>query len=682
MYPERSFFTVLVAMGVVQGALGAVARWRMPQGHPLARHLLVSGLLVGLTCFGLRAGEAAGQPDTLQVASAPSLDAEALRTFAEVFFATHLDSLHIPGAAFVVVQDSAVLFQEGYGLADIAAATPVDAARTLFQVASVSKLFTATAIMQLVEAGELDLHTDVNHYLTGLQIEDAFGAPVTLADLLTHIAGFDERNIGYMARDAASVQPLADYLAARMPPRTLPPGTVVSYSNHGFGLAGLVVEQRSGLPFATSIRQRIFEPLGMRHSTFQLPLPDTLAGALARGYRWDGTAFVPVPLLYRNVPPAGALSTTAADMAKFMRAHLHSGVGLLQPETHALMQAQQFTHHPRLPGMAYGFIEQYKHGHRILQHGGDNPGYCSLLFMLPEERVGFFMVANVPSNTLRQRLVAAFMDRFYPAAPLVPLSPPSEARAQGARFAGAYRLNRYARRSLEKLAAVFTNEVTVGTDTAGYLVTQDGHRWVEVEPLLFRRADSEDLLAFRENNRGTITHLFRSIDLGGVVPGAYEKLSWYQTHTFVNEFYLSWIPFLLITWIVWPVGALIGFVWRWWKKRPAPVRTPGMHAARGIAILFGIGTFWFAFGFVQPFLQAVQQGGGDWLFGIPASKTGLLALPLAQMVLFAGMLGFTVQAWRRPYWSLSGRLHYTVFTLAAAAWMVFLVQHNLIGWLV
>ena len=158
-----------------------------------------------------------------------SASADELAAFLDLFFAERMETLHIPGVVFAVVKDGDVFFKKGYGYADVEARTPVDPDATLFQVASVSKLFTATALMQLVEQGRVDLHTDVNHYLKQVQLDPAFGEPVTPAHLLTHTGGFDERNIGYIARDAATVRPLGTYLADRMPPRALPPGTVTSY---------------------------------------------------------------------------------------------------------------------------------------------------------------------------------------------------------------------------------------------------------------------------------------------------------------------------------------------------------------------------------------------------------------------------------------------------------------------
>lgn len=622
---------------------------------------------------------APGQP----VAPSDSLSRETLSAFVDSFFVTQMDALHIPGAAVVVVRDSSVVLLRGYGYADLAAQTPVDPAGTLFQVASVSKPFTATAVLQLAGRGQVDLYADVNRYVRGFQIEEAFDRPVTLADLLTHTAGFDDRNIGYAARDAAGVRPLGAYLADRMPLRTLPPGTVTSYSNHGYGLAGHVVEVVSGIPFADYMEENVFAPLGMTRSTFRLPLPPTLAPHLATGYTWRGDTYAPVPLLYRNVPPAGALSTTARDMGAFLIAHLQEGrfgAGrILPPEAVRTMHRQQFTHHPRLPGYAFGFGVQYENGRRMLAHSGDVAGFGSLLFLIPEEHVGVFLTTNRLDNAFRQDFVRAFMDRFFPTAPPAVLQPSPGARSRLARFAGAYRNNRYARHRVENLFAFFPGQFHVGIDSAGYLTTQDGARWVEIEPLVFREAETEQYLAFRVDAAGRVTHLFRSMDLGSKVPVAYEKLSWYETPTFVNEVYLSYLLVLMLTWVVWPLAGLIRWGRRRWGRHAPRAYPAQARIALGVAALFGVLAGWFAFAFIRPGVQAAFQNGGDLIYGLPGGMKALLVLPFAQLVLVSIMAVYAVRAWRDGYWALPTRLHYTLFTGAAVVWMVFLALFDLIG---
>ena len=206
------------------------------------------------------------------------LESAAIETFADGFFAAQMARLQVPGAALAIVQGQRVVFSKGYGYADLAAKVPVDPERTLFRVGSVSKLLIATAVMQLYEERRLDLHADINTYLTRFKIRDRYSTPITLAHLLTHTAGFDERVIGMWARTRPA-EPLGDHLAARMPPRVRPPGDVISYSNYGMALAAHIVENVAGMSYEHYVQKRILTPLEMYRSTFAYPT--TLTARLA-----------------------------------------------------------------------------------------------------------------------------------------------------------------------------------------------------------------------------------------------------------------------------------------------------------------------------------------------------------------------------------------------------------------
>ena len=127
---------------------------------------------------------------------------------------------HFAGAVVVVVRDGQIAFEKGYGFADFAERKPVDPARTLFRVASNSKMFVWTAVMQLAERGQLDLHADVNRYLKGVQVPPTFSEPVTLEHLMTHTAGFEDRVIGLFRRTPDTMRPLTELMRDDMPKRS------------------------------------------------------------------------------------------------------------------------------------------------------------------------------------------------------------------------------------------------------------------------------------------------------------------------------------------------------------------------------------------------------------------------------------------------------------------------------
>ncbi len=218
----------------------------------------------------------------------------------------------IAGAVVAVVKDGEVLFKKGYGYADLKRKKPVDPDRTLFRPGSVSKLFTWTAVMQLVEQGKLDLDEDVNTYLD-FKIPAAFGKPITLRNVMTHTPGFEEVGRNLFSDDTTKVQPNGDWLKSWTPTRIYPPGTVPAYSNYATALAGYIVQRVSGEPFEQYIEHHIFQPLGMEHATFRQPLPASLRKDMSEGYE-SASSGEPKPFEMVVGAPAGALSASGADM--------------------------------------------------------------------------------------------------------------------------------------------------------------------------------------------------------------------------------------------------------------------------------------------------------------------------------------------------------------------------------
>ena len=236
-------------------------------------------------------------PSMAEESRADINDPAALEAFLDGVISTQLKQYHIAGATVAVVKDGALLLAKGYGFADLEEGpVAVDPGRTLFRPGSVYKLITWTAVMQLVEKGQLDLDTDINCYLDfsiPARLLNQGGneppRPITLADLMAHTAGFEEVALGVFVRSAKEVLPLGEYLKEFLPERVYPPGELGAYSNYGAALAGDIVERVSGMPFAGYVEKNIFAPLGMEHSTFRQPLPAALAGQMARGYNYvDG----------------------------------------------------------------------------------------------------------------------------------------------------------------------------------------------------------------------------------------------------------------------------------------------------------------------------------------------------------------------------------------------------------
>ena len=292
------------------------------------------------------------------VASSPSAaaaeelagDADAagrLRAFIEDFLPKQMVRRRVPGAAFVFVRDGRVVMSRGFGYADVARGEKFDPDTTVFPVGSLSKPVTATAVMQLWERGAIAMDADVNRYLAPPLRIAPLQRPVTMHDLLTHTAGFDPVHFGVAASTPDGVLPLHAYLASHQPAR-LPPGQVIQYSNFGYALAGHVVERAANQPFDRYMAEHVFRPLGMARSSFSVAAQATAA----QGYDWDGErqCYVPQVRYFMHETPASGMTSTAADMGKFLLAHLEVGRGALRPQTLEVMHRAQFHHHPALPG--------------------------------------------------------------------------------------------------------------------------------------------------------------------------------------------------------------------------------------------------------------------------------------------------------------------------------------------
>jgi len=436
-----------------------------------------------------------------------------------------------------MVRDGQVVLLQGHGEADTSRAIPVDAERTLFRVASVSKLFIWTAVMRLVEQGRLDLDADVNTWLEeDLQLPPTFPEPVTLRHLMAHTGGFEVLERLWPAGPTPDA--LVDYLRERRPARVRPPGTLSAYSDYGTTLAEHIVERVSGQPFEDHLRKEIWEPLGMRRTRFRRTVPPELVADTARGHTLEHGHPRAQPLERVVVASSGSMLTTAPDLARFMLAHLHGGAvdghRILGEETVRRMHRQHFTQDARLSGWAHGFMEFHLNGRRLLGHTGDAYQFTSLLVLMPEHGWGLFVSYNGlgernAAQRARMELLYALLDRDFPAPP--PHAPMKGLATRPERFTGAYQTTWRSYGTAEASLA-WRQEIRVLAGEEGTLyIHQPGmraRRWLEEEPLLFQPAespDSPDRVAFREDARGNITHLF----LENRPLEAYARVPWYDT---------------------------------------------------------------------------------------------------------------------------------------------------------
>ena len=374
--------------------------------------VVLAAVLCGSFCAGARAADL---QDT-----AGAMNPQELEAFVDGLMHAYLDDLQIAGGVVAVVKDGQLYFSKGYGYSDVEEKTEVSPNTTLFRIGSVSKLFVWTSVMQLAEAGKLDLNADINTYLRDFQIPKRYDQPITMADLMTHTPGFEDNPIALFAKSPDKLEPLGDLLARTIPRRVRPPHEVASYSNYGTALAGHIIEEISGLSFDEYVEANIFEPLDMAHTTFRQPLPEGMAADMSKGYRFE-RRFIEEPFEYVPIAPAGAVSSTADDMANFMIAHLQYGRfgerRILEEDTARLMQSDLFQHSPGVSPMAHGFMVFDMNNQRVVGHGGDTLWFHTILAMLPEHNLGFFASFNSagggrrPASSRKRSWIATFRSK-------------------------------------------------------------------------------------------------------------------------------------------------------------------------------------------------------------------------------------------------------------------------------
>ena len=452
---------------------------------------------------------AAAPPATAAAEGAHDLSKQDVDAWLDGYMPYALKAGAIPGAVVVVVKDGQPLTMRGFGYSDLAAQKPVDPELTLFRPGSVSKLFTWTAVMQLVQAGKLDLDKDVNTYLD-FKIPPKDGKPVTLRSIMTHTAGFSETAKYLIDFGEKKPDTLGKVLSRWVPERIYAPGEMPAYSNYAASVAGYIVERVSGEPFDTYVQNHIFAPAGMTHSTFDQPVPANLKPLLSKGYK-PGTDD-PQPYEVIGMAPAGALAASGADMGRFMIAHLNHT--LLNPATAQLMYANANKPYSALPAMALGFYHEDRNGLNIVGHGGDTVFFHSDLHLFLDKDVGLYISMNSigkdgAAHALREELLQQFADRYFPAPPQK-LATLATAKAHGAVMAGHYVSSRAGGFNFLRLAALL-GETSVAVDKDGNLIASSitdlsgsPRKWREVKPWVWQEVNGADYLQAIPDGKGGI----------------------------------------------------------------------------------------------------------------------------------------------------------------------------------
>jgi len=609
-------------------------------------------------------------------AGAHEMTPEDVGAFLDGIMPQQVATADIGGVVISIVKDGKVIFAKGYGYSDVEKRTPVSADTTLFRPGSISKLFTWTSVMQLVEQGKLDLDRDVNDYLD-FKMPSAYSKPITLRNVMTHTPGFEETVQELFVKEAGDLKPIGQYLKEHIPARIFPPGTTPAYSNYATALAGYIVQRVSGQDYFDYVEEHVLRPLNMTHSTFRQPLPDNLKDMMSKGYE---AASEPAKAFeFVEAAPAGSSSVSAMDMTHFMIAHLqdgkYEGTQILKPETAQLMHSRQFENLPTMNGMCLGFYEETRNGHRIIGHGGDTQYFHSDLHLMPDAPLGFFISYNSAGKSevsLREEVWHAFLDRYFPYEP-----PAGEAVASSAKdiqtLSGHYIVSRRAEKTIMKVLSVL-GQAKVYANTDGTLSVSDlkgangePRKFREIGPLLFREMNGQDKVGFKRDSSGDLVEV---IDFPFFV---FQEAPWYQNSVFNLPLIVISLAILLITLIVWIVAPLF----RRHYGKPLELSAEDRKRrlwVRVTCLLFVIFFATFALFFVQSFkdIGLLSPKGNIWLRLI--QFVGWLAVVGTLITIYSA-----IRSWRSQQWWAT-RVGNVLIALACVGAVWFIFTWNMLHW--
>jgi CubicO group peptidase (beta-lactamase class C family) len=551
-------FTFLAAALLTLGALTATAQKSAPA--PKAAPAAVAPAAAAPTA----AATPAAAPATAATPAAVSLTAEDANAWLDGYMPYALHTGDIAGAVVAIVKDGQILTERGFGYSDVEKRAPVDPKLTLFRPGSVSKLFTWTAVMQQVEQGKIDLDADVNQYLD-FKIPARDGKPVTMRELMQHVAGFEEQAKGIMSDDPKSPG-FEALLKQWVPERVFAPGSTPAYSNYGASLAGYIVQRVSGESFDDYLDKHIFAPLDMKYSTFRQPLPANLEPLMSKCYTQASEP--PKGFEIIGPAPAGALASPAEDMAHFMIAHLQNGEyhgnRILKAETAEMMHNSPLTILPPLNRMELGFFETNINGREVIAHLGDTQCFHTSLHLFLKEGVGFYVSFNSPGKAgaaggLRGALFDDFADRYFPAAEAAATAVDAKISAQHAALLKGHWVNSRGSQSSFLAAVGLFGQTKAGVNAKGELVVPFNglngkpRHWVETAPFVWRDQDSHERLAAKLVD-GKVVRF--SID--GISPFmVFDRVPGYADAAWLVPVLYGALAALLLTAVFWPVTAIV-----------------------------------------------------------------------------------------------------------------------------
>ncbi|MCB2306430.1 beta-lactamase family protein [Clostridium estertheticum] len=508
-----------------------------------------------------------------------------LQRFTDGFFKKNMKKYSIPGAAISIVKDGKEVLKKGYGYSNIEGRISVDPDKTVFPAASVSKTFTATAIMQLYEEGKIDLNKNIDNYIKPYKVINPYKEPVTCGNLLTHSSGVDEASeLNGTTIDEKSIQSQEYYMDTHIPKVVREPNTVSRYSSEGYNILGYIVEKVSGITYEEYVKKNILEPLKMDNSLVRLKNNNTAKGY---GYGGIGGDYNESPLAYQYTSGSSGINATVKDMENFMIAHLNNGEfqgkKILNEKTSTIMKDKQFSNDGILPGIGYGFIRSNRNGQEILKHEGALPsGSTTTLFLMPKEGLGIYIATN-SANPLPFNFEEEFLNKFYPTTNNKSNEIKKNPSKDFSKYEGTYRsYDGIAKSNIMKIGFLFdpSMDMRIIDNKDGTLTLNEytsakeeiNTTLVEKEDGEFVRADGRGDFAFKINDNGKVIYAFNDVS-----ELSFEKISFFDEVNFnIAIFVIAMVIFIINI-----IGIIVLFI----KRK---VKRTGDKSCRSIKLIRGV----------------------------------------------------------------------------------------------
>ncbi|WDI32538.1 serine hydrolase [Hyphococcus flavus] len=601
----------------------------------------------------------------------PTREEAVLEGYVDGVVRAHMRAHGTPGVAVSVVMDGRLVFAKGYGAADAALQRPVTGDGTLFRIGSVSKTFIWTSVMLLRDRGLLDLDTDVNEYLEGVQIPDAFGGPITMNHLMAHRAGFEDTFSVFTYRDDSN-ETLAEALNDTMPKRVYPAGARTSYSNWGSALAAKIVEDVSGVSFEDFLMKEILMPIEMANTTLKGPstIQANLKSNLAEGVKFSGGAYAADEYMQIGpFAPAGAMASTAEDMAQWMLLHLGGGATgntrLLSPQSHELMWSRAFSDREAGSDLAHGFMTGFHRGVETFSHGGATSTFYTNMVLVPDLSLGLFISQNATTDrTLVSDLPALVMDHLLAETSIAESPALNDVESPG-EYTGQYFANRRSFTQFEKLFSASDLVTVAPGQNNDLIITRNGNAYsyksVPEASGTFENLRGERVV-FGRDQSGKVSHIS---DASGV--HSFDRPGIFNNSSVFN--------FALGAAFLFSVTTMLG-AWRR-QGRPSCHKAVGVWLNRA-DIIIAMCVFIFAGLGVATAATLVTASASALLEYPPVTIVALRVFGLILFVMALGLLISAPLAWTRSGWSAWRKAHHTIFALSMVVLAIMLVAWRVI----